>query len=297
MFLAGDIGGTNCRYALFDGHELSHIQTWSTQESTGLKYDISRYCATVNIPFSRACVAIAGPVDGEEVVLTNAQWKGALSDLPCKGVWANDLVAAAQGLELAKNTQIWGPEVQEGVQVALGVGTGFGQSLRIGDRAFAAEGGHASYAPNNKEEYALWEFIRAKNGRVRVEDVCSGRGMENIVDFLCAKHQCSLDRSIPAGALLGGGEEQPICVEGLDLFLSSLGSVIGDTILRILPEGGVWLCGGVAQKMKRHFSRPSFQEALQNKTPMNRLIQNTPIFVVEEPELGLLGAGCIAKTL
>ena len=71
--------------------------------------------------------------------------------------------------------------------------------------------------------------------------------------------------------------------------------MIGDTILRILPSGGIWLCGGVAQKMKAHFSRPAFVEALYNKAPMRKLIEQTSIMLVDEPDLGLLGAGYIAQ--
>ena len=103
-YLAGDIGGTNCRYALFDGNKLSHIQTWSTQQSSGLRDDMERYLAGFDIVPTAACIAIACPVVGDEVVLTNADWRGRTSDLPCKGSIINDLEAAAHGLRQTEST-------------------------------------------------------------------------------------------------------------------------------------------------------------------------------------------------
>ena len=299
MVLAGDIGGTNCRYALFDGKELHHIRIWPTSQSRGVADDLKRYQEDVlskdpSLSFVRACVAIAGPVSGDRVSLTNADWSGALSDFPCPAVWVNDLVAAAQGLDIAQSQQIWGPKSTGVHRVALGVGTGFGQALRVRDDVFPAEGGHASYAPNTKEEQELLMFLSQHFDRVRVEDVCSGTGMNNIRRFLECKYSIELDHSVPAGKLFGGGSDDPIVSQGLDLFLSSLASVIADTALRQLPNGGIWLCGGVAKKMLSHYSRPSFLQSLQKKEPMNEPVALIPIFVVLEEELGLMGAGYIA---
>ena len=296
MILAGDIGGTNCRYALFDGQKLSHIRVWPTSESSGVSYDLERYQKEIDIPLqpTRACIAIAGPVSGEEVSLTNADWSGSLTDFPCPAIWVNDLVAAIQGLELADAEQIAGENVdRDAHRVALGVGTGFGQALRIGNQAFAGEGGHASFAPTSPKQQELYSFLRAKKTRVRVEDVCSGMGMENILDFLIEHSGRSIKRKTSAGAMFGTAND-PLLIEGLDLFLSSLASVIGDTAIRQLPRGGIWLCGGVAKKMKPHYTRASFQDALKNKQPMNEQVASIPIFVVLEEELGLIGAGRIA---
>ena len=297
MILAGDIGGTNCRYAIFDGEKLSHIRVWPTSESTGVSYDLERYQNEVAFAVrpTRACVAIAGPVSSEEVSLTNANWNGCLSDFPCPAVWVNDLVAAVQGLDLAQAEQIAGPKVTDKYahRVAPGVGTGFGQALRIGNHAFAGEGGHASYAPTSPKQQELYSFLRARKARVRVEDVCSGMGMENILEFLIEQSGEIVERTAAAGAMFGTATDS-LLLEGLDIFLSSLGSVIGDTAIRQLPRGGIWLCGGVAKKMKKHYSRASFQDALRQKEPMSEQVASIPIFVVLEEELGLIGAGRIA---
>ena len=295
MVLAGDIGGTNCRYALFDGRSLSHIQIWPTKESTGVAYDLKRYQDAVGVPFSKACLGIAGPVSSSEVSLTNAHWRGSLSDVPVPALFVNDLQAAIQGLGLAHTESIWGPAPKEGHPlVALGIGTGFGQALRFGDQAFPAEGGHASFAPNSPLEFELLSFLSSRLTRVRVEDVCSGIGMEHIVDFLSHKYQTSFDRNQSAGFLLGVNTQDPILSQGLDLFLSALGSVIADTALRQMPLGGIWLCGGVAQKMRPHYKRKAFLDAFSHKQPMNEQVASIPVSVVLEEELGLLGAGCIA---
>ena len=113
------------------------------------------------------------------------------------------------------------------------------------------------------------------------------------MDFLLEKTGVSYERTTSAGEMFGTATE-PLLVQGLDIFLSSLGSVIGDTALRQLPLGGIWLCGGVAKKMLPHYSRSSFQHSLGNKAPMNQQVSSIPIHVVLEEELGLLGSGRIA---
>jgi glucokinase len=297
MVLTGDIGGTNCRYALFDGTKLSHIRVWPTAESTGVVYDLERYQRDISVSFTHACVAIAGPVTDSSVSLTNANWTGELSDFPCPAIWVNDLLAAIQGLDIAQAEQIWGAETEsrpDTLRVAIGVGTGFGQALRIADQAFPAEGGHASFAPNTPLEKELYDFLLTRLSRVRVEDVCSGMGMENILDFLSYKHKVPIAREASAGALLGMHTKDPILTQGLEIFLSIFGSVIGDTALRQMPSGGIWLCGGVSQKMKPHYNSEHFLRALMRKEPMNTQVASIPVYVVLEEELGLLGAGRIA---
>ncbi|MEC7986728.1 MAG: glucokinase [Myxococcota bacterium] len=295
-FLAGDIGGTNCRYALFDGTHLSHIHTWPTQESSGLRYDVERYLSVVNIIPEAACVAIASPVVDAEVVLTNADWRGHPSDLPCKGQIINDLVAAAHGLSRTPKTlHICGPQPIEGPKVLLGVGTGFGQVLSVGKDAYPAEGGHASYAPSSPEQEQLFQFLRTRKRRVRVEDICSGIGLENILDYIVHRYDLRIDRDTPAGKMFAeqasSREEMAL---GLSLFLTSLASVIGDTALRLMPPGGIWLCGGVAQKMASHIQSETFLNALFDKAPMENIVRNIPVSIILESDLGLLGAADVA---
>ena len=307
MILVGDIGGTNCRYALFERGadqraSLRAIHTWKTSESSGLRADLERYTKLISGSPKAACVAIAGPVDKENVSLTNQRWTGQLSDFPCPGYLCNDLAAAANALFLPSLSfePLFGKPCRSGFQVMVGLGTGYGQALVYDDgyRVWSTEAGHACYAPSTEAQRKLLSFLQPTLGRVRVEDVCSGRGMENIVDYLEALSGRRLDRQRSAGQLLGeGAETDSLLAFGLDLFLSSLGSVLGDTVLRCMPAGGLWLCGGVAQKMSRHFQRDSFCEAWFDKKPMKHLVQSTSLALVVEDQIGLLGAGLVAERL
>ena len=79
-----------------------------------------------------------------------------------------------------------GPELKgldQGTISILGAGTGFGVSClaRYGDRmvAMATEGGHIGFAPSDDEELAVLRALWKQFGRVSIERILSGPGLEN----------------------------------------------------------------------------------------------------------------------
>lgn len=71
-----------------------------------------------------------------------------------------------------------------GTITILGAGTGFGVSClaRSGDVVvpMATEGGHMSFAPSDAEELAALELMWKHGGRVSVERILSGDGLERL---------------------------------------------------------------------------------------------------------------------
>ena len=150
--LVGDVGGTNCRLATFDG-TLRDIRVWSTEEVSTLGEAAARYLEEFPARPDAAAVAVAGPVSGTTARLTNTDWSADLADLPCPGRLINDLHAAARGIgQLSSDDVIslGGRPSPPGAPMAImGVGTGLGQALLIGDVIVPGEGGHIDWGRNS----------------------------------------------------------------------------------------------------------------------------------------------------
>ena len=83
----------------------------------------------------------------------------------------------------------------------------------------------------------------------------------------------------------------------MDLYSAILGSYLGNLALQTLPTGGIWVCGGVAQKMYKCWNIDILQEQFGNKYPMKNILETFSIRVVLDDDVGVLGALRVAKTL
>ncbi|HET8710123.1 MAG TPA: glucokinase, partial [Spongiibacteraceae bacterium] len=155
--LVGDIGGTNCRLALVRNGQLARetITTYADANYPTLTDAISAYLCTQAASISVACLAIAGPVSGDSIKLTNNAWHFSIEqtrkDLNLKALEIiNDFEAVVLALPHLGGTQlekIGGGEALAGKpKVALGPGTGYGAAkiIRCSGNyiALPSEGGH-----------------------------------------------------------------------------------------------------------------------------------------------------------
>jgi glucokinase len=74
------------------------------------------------------------------------------------------------------------------------------------------------------------------------------------------------------------------------LFADLLGSELGNTALRSLPRGGLYIWGGVARKLRAVLERGDLLDAFLDKHRMRDVLETIPLALIDEPELGLLGA-------
>lgn len=156
--LVGDVGGTHSRWAIFhDG--LGKVDIFKTADTRSLK-DAARPFAG---QYRAAGVAVAGPVQNRKVRLTNANWRGAESDLDVPVRLVNDLEAVAMSLPLLDDVDFdwWKGDGESRKRVlCLGIGTGFGGALYTPTEVIALEPGH--------------EELGGDFGRQTVESVVSG---------------------------------------------------------------------------------------------------------------------------
>jgi glucokinase len=246
-------------------------------------------------------------VTGDVAALTHLDWEARAADLPQPAVLLNDLAAAAHGvgtLGPGGYRRICGPApIEQATRVVMGCGTGHGQALWTEGRVVAGEGGHAGFAPEDPELAELAQAIRLQHGRVRIESVLSGGGLDELLRFaagravLGARATEALQQRPSAAVVAEFAGEDPACARARSLFARALGAEAGNAALRCLPAGGVWLVGGVVEALVRPAVDPEIQAAFCAKEPVSERVMQIPLLVVQDPNIGLRGAAVVAARL
>jgi glucokinase len=326
MILAGDVGGTNSRLALFDP-QLKKIEekVFKNAGRGSLQEIIAEFRKPFQYAIDRACFAVAGPVEEGKVTLTNLSWhleeKQLAKELaiPTVGL-INDLMGHAEGIETLnpdKFITLHGGHPVPGAQRAvIAAGTGLGEAGLFFDaksnryRAFPSEGGHCDFSPTNDEEDALMKFLRGRLPRVYWEAVLSGRGLRNLYDFYCQSGQFKKNDEIPdppnrtgAGpdpseiSAAGLAGTSPVAVAALELFVRLYGAEAGNLALKMLAVGGVYLGGGIAPKIAEKLKSPQFLAAFGSKSTakVQEVMRRIPVQVINFELCGLYGAANYAR--
>ena len=327
MLLAGDIGGTNTRLALYRGDgtalALVHSASYASRAFSTLEEIVLRYLTAQK--FERptaACFAVAGAVVGGTVRTTNLPWVVSEADLQQRlsirhVVLMNDLEAAAHGVIAISDASTLLPlqeghvAEEHGPLALVAAGTGLGVALMSWDgsryQVAASEGGHMSFAPQNEVEDALLVFLRAELGHVSYERVISGPGLGNIYRFLrqhrgLPEPQWLTDRiagrdPAPAIATTALAHEDPVCDEALTMFASIYGAAAGSVALTALAVGGVFIGGGIAPKILPRLRDGTFLDAFAHKGRFSAAMRRIPVQIVLAPNVALIGAAEHAREL
>jgi glucokinase len=317
MILAGDVGGTNTRIALFNenGGRLSIARecVYSSREHKSLDEIVSLFLRDKASVATTACFGIAGPVLNGRVSATNLAWVVDARQLSRQSaigpVWLiNDLEAHAYGigdLESADLVTLAEGKPGDGNAALIAAGTGLGEAGMFWDgkqhHAFAGEGGHADFAPSNELEIALHAHLMKKFGHVSCERVISGPGIKNIYDFLRDSKtelepgwlKDELDGAADPVVLIaqyGLDAKAPICERALDVFVGAYGAEAGNLALRIMALNGVFVSGGIAGKLLPEMRSSLFVKAFLAKGRMKPLLETVPVKVIVNEHIGLMGA-------
>jgi glucokinase len=190
--------------------------------------------------------------------------------------------------------------------VAPGTGLGTATLIRNGEgfRPAAAEGGHASWAPVRDDDLSLWRALSARHGRVSIERVVSGPGLEAIFDDVVAsgiepsrraadRLDAASDRAAAISEFALAGRDRA-ATRALDRFVRYLGAAAGDLALAVGAIGGVYVAGGIAPKILPRIESGLFLEAFRDKGRLGSLVSTIPVRVVLEPRCALIGAATYA---
>jgi glucokinase len=288
--LLADVGGTNARFALETGPgEITQIRVYPGADYPTLTDAIRKYLKDVKIArVNHAAIAIANPVDGDQVTMTNHDWSFSIeATRRALGfdtlLVVNDFTALAMalpGLTDAQRVQIGGgTRRQNSVIGLLGPGTGLGVSglIPADDRwiALGSEGGHASFAPQDEREDLVLQYARKKFPHVSFERVCAGPGIEIIYRALAARDKRVAASVDTADIVERAHAGEALALETVECFCGILGSFAGSVALTLGALGGVYIGGGVALKLGELFTRSSFR-ALRGEGPLRALSAEHP---------------------
>jgi glucokinase len=326
MLLAGDIGGTNTRLALYSDDAMRVVREDSLpSRSFGALEDAVRAFLGPRPPrVAAATFGIAGPVIGGRVKTTNLPWlvdEQVLSKrlaIPCVRL-LNDLVTIAFGAVAAPKSALvrlqgGPPRRDKGATLAvIAAGTGLGEAALLwdGERHVpcGSEGSHGDFAPRNRLEWELFEFLAKRvKGRVSYERIVSGPGLGNVYDFFRdakrMREPADVARAIDqapdrnrAIAELGLQGKSRACKAALKVFTGVYGAESGNLALRFLATGGVFLAGGISANMSRLLATGPFLKAFRDKGRLSPLVEKVPVAIVLDPNIGLWGAARHAASL
>ena len=304
--LIADIGGTNARFALVGADGLP------AGERNLLVRDFPDLAAAAEAYLGgrraeEAVIAVATPVERDQVSLTNSPWTFSVAALR-ERLGLRELAVINDFVAQALATPHLGPGELEpigggGAPTAgravgvIGPGTGLGVSALIpgkaGWTALPSEGGHASFAPGNAREAQVLEELRGRFGGAHVsnERVVSGQGLLNLAQALAAidgrRCPAASPEDVAEGARAGGC---PSCREAVGLFSAALGGAAGDLALMVGARGGVFVAGGVCLKLGPLFDRAAFRERFAAKGRLRPYLEAIPTWLVLRADTGLLGA-------
>ncbi len=318
LILAGDLGGTNFRVAVFrDDAEMTrlHFAKFHSADHSSVEEMVGLFVKdlTLESPLRTACFGVPGPNIAGIVTASNLGWKIEINSLPkLIGIprveVLNDLESTAYGLSALLQTDLAplqaGSGSHAGNQCVIAPGTGLGEAGLFWDGTrhtpWACEGGHADFAPTDDLQHDLLTFLRREYGSVSFERVVSGMGIANIYRFLrdtgrgvetptvaseIMEHDAAavIDKHAADGSC-------PLCRSTMDLFVRALGAEASNLALKTMATGGVFLGGGIPPKILPLLRRPLFLESFLNKGRLRPLLETMPINVVLNDETALLGS-------
>ncbi|MBL4910037.1 MAG: glucokinase [Alteromonadaceae bacterium] len=305
--IVADIGGTNIRLAIIDNaQQLTKIASFQCRDFDSLAAVLAHYFAEQKLSNKtiNACLAIACPVENDQVVMTNMSWsfsKQALKDtLKLNNLWLiNDYTAIAHAipqLTHEQKIQIGGGNTVVNKPIAVcGPGTGLGVAnlVNIDDKwvCLSGEGGHADFAPVNEEQVQLLQFLFTKYHHVSTEQLLSGLGLEQIFQALIAINSLDIKplsaTEISQNAINNSCETSLLALQH---FCKILGSFAGNLALTGGSFGGVYIAGGIVPRFIEFFKNSGFRKCFEQKGRFSNYNQNIPTFVITESQPGLLGA-------
>jgi glucokinase len=318
MILAGDVGGTKTRLALFNPDDEEPYKAAAEQDFHSghfhtLEEIVSEYLAPHKVKPVAACFGFAGVARKGKAIATNLPWKVGVDQLATvigtEHVWLiNDLEANAHGLGVLQKKDFCtinaGVEGEPGNIGLISAGTGLGEAGLFWDGLnhlpFSSEGGHCDFAPKTLQEFELLQYLQERYGNVSWERVVSGTGLFNIYSFLRDRGYgkdpdwlvAEIVQGDSAAAIAQNAlsHKSELCNSALDLFVSFYGAEAGNLALKLMAVAGIYLGGGIAPKIVERLREPIFMERFSMKGRFEAVLRNIPVKAILNDKTALLGA-------
>jgi glucokinase len=318
--LLADVGGTNARFALELGPgRIELVDVLACADHATLADAVRAYLASDALAAAgigrihHAAIAIANPVVGDMVRMTNHHWEFSIEGLRRElgfdtFVVVNDFSALAMALPHlgdGDREKVGGGDPRAGAPIGLvGAGTGLGVSGLIpmeqcdgrqdGWTALCSEGGHVTFAPTSPTEVAILQFAWREFEHVSAERLLSGAGVELIYRALADyRGQVAEALDAPEISRRGLAGECALCEEVLETFCGMLGTVAGNLAVTLGAQGGVYIGGGIVPRLGERFGLSCFRRRFEQKGRFGAYLAQVPTFVITAEYPAFLGVSAI----
>lgn len=306
--LIGDIGGTNAHFALYVARKITNERDFVCADYPDIAAAIETYlretsASTVTARPREAALAIASPLTGDVLQLTNNPWQFSVSAMRRQLAFdrlyvLNDFTALAMSLPALKAEdleQVGGGRCVAGAPIAvLGAGTGLGVSGLIptgsGFVPLQGEGGHVTLFGTNEREQAVVNILQRRFQHVSAERVLSGPGLVNLYEALSELADREPEALSPNEITRRGlADSDPLCRETLNLFCAFFGSVSGNLALTLGAVGGVYIGGGIIPRLGPFFAASAFRERFAAKGRYASYLAPIPAYIIRATNPAFLG--------
>lgn len=325
--LAGDIGGTHARLALFDRDGPRRVlvarRSYLSRAYPALEPIVLDFLERTGAAPDAACIGVACPIVSRMCEMSNLTWKIDLdtfgehvglpdlrfiNDFDAVG-WAIAELDADEDLVTLRE----GYPKEHGPIGIIGAGTGLGTGFLTwhgtGYQVHSSEGGHVDFAPRTPIEVDLYTHLAARLPRVSYERVVSGPGLVNVYRFIVESGRGAEIPEVRAAMTAEGADAARVistnalagrdstCVQALDLFCSVFGARAGNLALTVKATGGVYIAGGIAPAILDKLRDGTFMRAFLDKGRVSEVVTAAPVRVIVRHDVGLLGASIAAEAL
>jgi glucokinase len=310
--LLGDVGGTNTRLGVLLPHGVpGRIATFRNADFASFDALLQHYLAAHAVQTcTEAVLAIAAPINGAIITLTNCAWQIDTSSVRSavktqKLRVINDLEALALCLDrlpAGSITHVAGPRLPTdpfGRKLVVGVGTGFNAAcaLQSGTNVvLPAECGHMTLPVETADGLHLRDHLAKGRGRASVERALSGQGLTEVYHWVAVSRGLApKDLTAAQIAHCAVQNSDPCCREAAMVVLRILATICGDLALAYLPHGGIYLAGSVARALSPLLANSGFEAAFSRKGRQTGLLQSFAVHLMTQDAAALFGCATLVQ--
>jgi glucokinase len=310
--LIGDIGATNTRFALVQANgKATPARVYALSDHASLADAIDCYLReeAPPVPPEEGVLAVASPVTGDQVTLTNHPWTFSVEELrqhlQLKRLRVvNDFAANAAAItQLSERDRVQiggGAPIERTPIGVIGPGTGLGIGALVpterGTIAIAGEGGHATMMPATAQESAILDLMRKRYDHVSAERVLSGPGLVNLYNTICELAQAPAAPFSPAQITSPRiWSKDPRTREAAAIFYAMLGSVAGNLALTMGARGGIYIAGGIVPRVPQFLAQSEFRQRFEAKGRLRGYLAAIPTYLIVRPLPALIGAAVLLR--
>jgi glucokinase len=319
--IAWDLGATKCAAGIVEYVEETKtfhctnrvsVKLMDTSSLDGLIQQLESKLDFNMADADAICIGAAGQYNGEFLLLENAYpYSMSFAATAQKHHWpafavihdyAPIVCATFTSYMTQPNnvTRLNNCEIQPlGRRVALGIGTGLGLKDGVlfpnGDFWLGKnEIGHiginhppSANTQQRQRHNELMAFLQSKSP-ITFEKILSGQGIVNLHQFFYPSETFLTPEDV--GQRMRNGQANEV----LDAFAWYLGLLVGTVQLIFMPEGGIWITGGVTLNHLGMFARPDFEAAIYASPAYLEQRNHYPLGILCNQEHALIGGAYYA---